>query len=95
MAIGSPVYAGAKPWRRSKRSHAAKILKPQEYLLLCGRLSIFAPLDHRLRIERDQSIDAFEAEPGRLESIAKAIGYSKPTSATSKRTGPFRAKTCA
>jgi hypothetical protein len=27
-------------------------------------------------LERDQSIDAFEAEPGRLDSIAKALGYN-------------------
>jgi hypothetical protein len=26
-------------------------------------------------LERDQSIDAFEAEPGRLDSIARALGY--------------------
>jgi glutamine synthetase adenylyltransferase len=32
-------------------------------------------LDHRLRLERDQSIDAFEAEPGRLDGIARALGY--------------------
>ena len=32
-------------------------------------------------------LDAFDAEPGRLDGIAKALGYSKPKSAGSKRTG--------
>ena len=32
-------------------------------------------LDHRLRLECDQSIDAFEAVPERLESIAQALGF--------------------
>jgi glutamate-ammonia-ligase adenylyltransferase len=32
-------------------------------------------LDHRLRLERDQSIDAFERDPGRLDGIARALGY--------------------
>jgi hypothetical protein len=30
-------------------------------------------LDHRLRLERDQSIDAFEADPARLEGIARSL----------------------
>ena len=66
---------------------AAKILKPQEYRLLADGYLFLRQLDHRLRLERDQSLDAFDAEPDRLEGIAKALGYSKPTSATSKRTG--------
>jgi hypothetical protein len=32
-------------------------------------------LDHRLRLERDQTIDAFERDPGRLDGIARALGY--------------------
>jgi hypothetical protein len=34
-------------------------------------------LDHRLRLERDQSIDAFEADPERLQSIAQALGFAR------------------
>ena len=66
---------------------AAKILKPQEYRLLADGYLFLRQLDHRLRLERDQSLDAFDAEPDRLDGIAKALGYSKPKSATSKRTG--------
>ena len=84
---GWPDCAGAKPWRRCKRSMPRKYSKPQEYRLLAEGYLFLRRLDHRLRLERDQSIDAFEAEPGRLEGIARALGYSKPKSATSKRTG--------
>jgi glutamate-ammonia-ligase adenylyltransferase len=52
-----------------------KILKPAEYRLLADGYLFLRRLDHRLRLERDQSIDAFEAEPGRLDGIAKALGY--------------------
>ena len=66
---------------------AAKILKPREYQLLADGYLFLRQLDHRLRLERDQSLDAFDAEPGRLEGIAKALGYSDPESASSKRSG--------
>lgn len=52
------------------------ILKSAEYRLLADGYLFLRHLDHRLRLERDQSIDAFEAEPGRLDGIAKALGYS-------------------
>jgi glutamate-ammonia-ligase adenylyltransferase len=52
-----------------------KILKSAEYRLLADGYLFLRRLDHRLRLERDQSIDAFEAEPGRLDGIAKALGY--------------------
>ncbi|HMA80880.1 MAG TPA: bifunctional [glutamate--ammonia ligase]-adenylyl-L-tyrosine phosphorylase/[glutamate--ammonia-ligase] adenylyltransferase [Candidatus Binatia bacterium] len=55
--------------------HDTKILKPMEYRLLSDGYLFLRRLDHRLRLERDQSIDAFEAEPERLESIAQALGY--------------------
>jgi glutamate-ammonia-ligase adenylyltransferase len=70
-----------------KALEAAKILKPQEYRLLADGYLFLRQLDHRLRLERDQSLDAFDAEPGRLDGIAKALGYSKPSSTRSKRTG--------
>ena len=70
-----------------KALEAAKILKPREYQLLADGYLFLRQLDHRLRLERDQSLDAFDAEPGRLEGIAKALGYSDPESASSKRSG--------
>jgi glutamate-ammonia-ligase adenylyltransferase len=58
-----------------------KILKQAEYQLLSEGYLFLRRLDHRLRLERDQTIDAFEREPGRLEGIALALGYdgSKPS----------------
>jgi hypothetical protein len=41
-------------------------------------------LDHRLRLERDQSIDAFERDPGRLDGIARALGYDSAVSPRGK-----------
>jgi glutamate-ammonia-ligase adenylyltransferase len=55
--------------------HDAKILRRREYKLLSEGYLFLRGLDHRLRLERDQSIDSFEANPGRLESIARALGY--------------------
>ncbi|MGB7949600.1 MAG: bifunctional [glutamate--ammonia ligase]-adenylyl-L-tyrosine phosphorylase/[glutamate--ammonia-ligase] adenylyltransferase, partial [Candidatus Binatia bacterium] len=57
--------------------HEKKILKTSEYRLLSEGYLFLRILDHRLRLERDQSIDAFEREPGRLERIAHALGYGK------------------
>ena len=58
-----------------KALHEERLLKSSEYRLLSDGYLFLRQLDHRLRLERDQSIDAFEAEPGRLDSIAKALGY--------------------
>jgi len=58
-----------------KALHDEKILQAREYTLLADGYLFLRRLDHRLRLERDQSIDAFEAEPGRLDGIAKALGY--------------------
>lgn len=55
-----------------------KILKREEYQLLFDGYLFLRRLDHRLRLERDQSIDAFEAQPGRLDGIARALGYGNP-----------------
>ena len=52
-----------------------KILKRDEYHALADGYLFLRRLDHRLRLERDQSIDAFEAAPERLESVAHALGY--------------------
>ncbi|HXV79765.1 MAG TPA: bifunctional [glutamate--ammonia ligase]-adenylyl-L-tyrosine phosphorylase/[glutamate--ammonia-ligase] adenylyltransferase [Candidatus Binatia bacterium] len=56
--------------------HDKKILRKNEYKLLSDGYLFLRTLDHRLRLERDQSIDAFEREPGRLERIAHALGYN-------------------
>jgi glutamate-ammonia-ligase adenylyltransferase len=58
-----------------KTLHEEKILKPAEYRLLADGYLFLRRLDHRLRLERDQSIDSFEAQSERLESIARALGY--------------------
>jgi [glutamine synthetase] adenylyltransferase / [glutamine synthetase]-adenylyl-L-tyrosine phosphorylase len=52
-----------------------RILKKQEYAILADGYLFLRRLDHRLRLERDQSIDAFERNPGRLDGIARALGY--------------------
>jgi len=47
-------------------------------------------LDHRLRLEQDQSIDAFEADPARLDGIGRTLGYDggkKTDGKTSPRAG--------
>jgi glutamate-ammonia-ligase adenylyltransferase len=64
--------------------HDEKILKQGEHRLLSEGYLFLRRLDHRLRLERDQSIDGFEASPGRLEGIAKALGYGNAKS-TGKR----------
>lgn len=59
-----------------KALHDTKILKGGEYELLSDGYLFLRQLDHRLRLQRDQSIEAFEAEPSRLNGIAQALGYS-------------------
>jgi glutamate-ammonia-ligase adenylyltransferase len=60
-----------------KALHDEKVLKPAEYRLLVDGYLFLRRLDHRLRLERDQSIDSFEAQSERLESIARALGYDR------------------
>jgi len=62
-----------------------KVLKLNEYRLLSEGYLFLRKLDHRLRLERDQSIDAFEADPGRLEGIALALGYGSASSARRRK----------
>jgi len=64
----------------------ARILPARQSRLLAEGYLFLRGLDHRLRLERDQSIDAFDAEPGRVDSIAKALGYGD-----GKRAGGARA----
>jgi glutamate-ammonia-ligase adenylyltransferase len=58
-----------------KKLFDCKILKSAEYKLFAEGYLFLRRLDHRLRLQRDQSIDAFEADPARLEGIARALGY--------------------
>lgn len=58
-----------------KALHEQRILKKQEYATLADGYLFLRRLDHRLRLERDQSLDAFERNPGRLDGIARALGY--------------------
>lgn len=55
--------------------HERQILKKTEYKLLTEGYLFLRRLDHRLRLERDQSIDAFERNPVKLGGIAQTLGY--------------------
>jgi glutamate-ammonia-ligase adenylyltransferase len=59
-----------------KKMFECKIMKSVDYKLLAEGYLFLRRLDHRLRLERDQSIDAFEADAARLEGIARALGYN-------------------
>jgi [glutamine synthetase] adenylyltransferase / [glutamine synthetase]-adenylyl-L-tyrosine phosphorylase len=61
--------------RALKALHDERILPASEYELLSKGYLFLRQLDHRLRLERDQSIDAFEREASRLDAIAQALGY--------------------
>ena len=71
---------------------AERIIERREYQLLADGYLFLRRLDHRLRLERDQSIDGFDAEPGRLDGIAKALGYGTPRKAKTSRAGKSGAK---
>ncbi len=79
--------------RRRKTLEALNALRDQhilteaEYRLLFDGYLFLRRLDHRLRLERDQSIDAFEAEPARLDGIAHALGYGTANK-TGKKSAP-------
>ncbi|MGH7826260.1 MAG: bifunctional [glutamate--ammonia ligase]-adenylyl-L-tyrosine phosphorylase/[glutamate--ammonia-ligase] adenylyltransferase [Candidatus Binatia bacterium] len=73
--------------RALKALHDQKILKASDYELLSAGYLFLRQLDHRLRLERDQSIEGFEREPGRLDSIAQALGYDGAKKAA-KKTSP-------
>jgi glutamate-ammonia-ligase adenylyltransferase len=49
------------------------VLSRADHKLLYNGYLFLRRLDHRLRLERDQSIDAFEADSGRLEGIARSL----------------------
>jgi glutamate-ammonia-ligase adenylyltransferase len=58
---------------RALRDH--QIIKEREYRLLSEGYLFLRRLDHRLRLERDQSIDILEREPEKLRGVAQALGY--------------------
>ncbi|HEY2986697.1 MAG TPA: bifunctional [glutamate--ammonia ligase]-adenylyl-L-tyrosine phosphorylase/[glutamate--ammonia-ligase] adenylyltransferase [Candidatus Binatia bacterium] len=55
--------------------HERKIVGAEEYRLLSGAYLFLRRLDHRLRLERQQSIDILERDPAKIQSIALALGY--------------------
>ncbi len=71
---------------------AAHILPARQAHLLADGYLFLRRLDHRLRLERDQSIDAFDAEPGRLDGIAKALGYGGAKKTTGRSAAKSGAK---
>lgn len=52
-----------------------KILKQSDYRRLSEGYLFLRQLDHRLRLERGQSLDVVEREADKLQSIARAMGY--------------------
>jgi glutamate-ammonia-ligase adenylyltransferase len=52
-----------------------KIIGAEEYRLLSQGYMFLRRLDHRLRLERQQSIDILERDPAKLQPIALALGY--------------------
>ena len=67
-----------------KALHQQGILKKKEYATLAEGYLFLRRLDHRLRLERDQSIDAVERDPGRLDGIARALGYDSAVTPRAK-----------
>ncbi|HZD40201.1 MAG TPA: hypothetical protein VE131_05730, partial [Terriglobales bacterium] len=55
--------------------HDQDILNRKDYRLLVEGYVFLRALEHRLRLEHDQSIDHFEREPAKIQGIAKALGY--------------------
>jgi glutamate-ammonia-ligase adenylyltransferase len=58
-----------------KQLQATGVLTRRDHRLLSENYLFLRQLDHRLRLERGQSLDIVEREPLRLESIARALGY--------------------
>ena len=54
-----------------------KILEKDDYRLLSEGYLFLRRLDHRLRLERDQSLDILEREPDKLHGVAQALGYKR------------------
>ncbi len=52
-----------------------KIVRESDYRLLSEGYLFLRRLDHRLRLQRDQSIDILEREADDLHGVARALGY--------------------
>ena len=52
-----------------------KILAAEEYRLLAEGYLFLRRLDHRLRLERNESLDIFERDPPKLQQTALGLGY--------------------
>jgi glutamate-ammonia-ligase adenylyltransferase len=52
-----------------------KILRAEEYRLLSEGYLFLRRLDHRLRLERNESLDVFERDAAKLQQTAAALGY--------------------
>ena len=61
--------------------HHHKIIRKAEYQLLSEGYLFLRRLDHRLRLQRDQSIDTLEREADELHAVAQALGYKGPAKA--------------
>ncbi|HWO42553.1 MAG TPA: bifunctional [glutamate--ammonia ligase]-adenylyl-L-tyrosine phosphorylase/[glutamate--ammonia-ligase] adenylyltransferase [Candidatus Eisenbacteria bacterium] len=70
-----------------KQLRELEILNAAEHTLLSDGYRFLRQLDHRLRLERDQTIDGFEREPERLNSIAQALGYDGKNKGRKARPG--------
>jgi glutamate-ammonia-ligase adenylyltransferase len=55
--------------------HERKLIGATEYRVLSDGYLFLRRLDHRLRLERQQSIDILERDPAKIQSIALALGY--------------------
>jgi len=64
--------------------HDQRILDSRDFKLLADGYLFLRALDHRLRLEHDQSIDGFEREPAKIQGIAKSLGYDGRRTHTTK-----------
>lgn len=58
-----------------KELRVLKVISEDDYLLLSEGCRFLRQLDHRLRLEQDQSLDILERKSAKLQGIALAMGY--------------------
>jgi glutamate-ammonia-ligase adenylyltransferase len=58
-----------------KALSAERIVTPTEYRVLSEGYLFLRKLDHRLRLERNESLDILERDPERLQQTALGLGY--------------------
>jgi glutamate-ammonia-ligase adenylyltransferase len=54
---------------------AQGIITHRDHRLLADGYLFLRKLDHRLRLERSQSVDILEREPEKLTGVARALGF--------------------